>query len=100
MSQSITLEDVPGLYKTHQIPSKNIAKKTRVTQVYGSMLGKDAIDMLDKIEEEEAAKEKAKRKVNKKERSYERRLFQLQESVCLWCYSMQSKEVQRVLRLS
>ena len=66
MSQSITLEDVPGLYKTHQIPSKNIAKKTRVTQVYGSMSGKDAIDMLDKIEEEKAAKEKAKQEIIKK----------------------------------
>ena len=64
MSQSITLEDVPGLYKTHQIPSKNIAKKTRVTQVYGSMSGKDAIHMLDKIEEK-AAKEKAKEELIK-----------------------------------
>ena len=50
--KSIRLENIPGLLTIQKIKPKQASKSTRVTQVHGSMEGKEVIKVVKRINED------------------------------------------------
>ena len=65
--RSIQLEEIPGLLTIQKVKPKLSKTKTRVTQVHGSMKGKNVTDLVKSIKEkkENLAKEKEEKKKGK-----------------------------------
>ena len=53
---SINLEHVPGLLKVNRIKPKSAKENVRVTQVHGSMEGKQVLERVAEIKKEKVAK--------------------------------------------
>ena len=59
VNETIQLEDVPSLFNVEKLPKKAPKPKTRLTQMHGSMCGDEALQVMERIEQEKAAKEQA-----------------------------------------
>ena len=57
---SINLENIPGLLKVNKIKPKAAKENIRITQVHGSMEGKQILERVSEIKKEKLEKEKAK----------------------------------------
>ena len=64
--KSIQLQEIPGFTTIHKVKPKLSKKKTRITQVHGSMKAKKALDMLKDIENEKEQQAKSREEALKK----------------------------------
>ena len=93
--ESINIEEIPGVMTIQKVKPKTSKKSTRVTQVHGSMKGRDILatlrDIHDKKEQEKLAKEEA---VQNKEEA--KQAFYLCKTKCVCgeaiCKALEMKE--------
>ena len=64
--QSLQIEDVPGLLKINKVKPKTPKDNVRVTQVHGSMEGKQILEKVAEIKRDKLEKEKSKENVKLK----------------------------------
>ena len=80
--KSISLEEVPGLMTIEKVKLKLSKTTRRVTQVHGSMQGKEVLKMVESIKKKKDEEQKIKEdKIQKQEN--ERRLFHLCKLRCV-----------------
>ena len=79
---SLKLDEIPGFLPIEKVTPAEKTTKTRVTQIYGSLEGKDVIKIVKEIQSEKGKKEKAKNmKADKKVE--ERELFYKCKEKCI-----------------
>ena len=77
---SIQLEQIPGLLTIQRVKPKLSKKSTRVTQVHGSMTGKDVLSMVKTIKEKKENDEKEKEAKKQHKQTLKEAFFHCKES--------------------
>ena len=82
--KSLALEEIPGLLTIEKVKPKMSKETTRVTQVHGSMHGKDVLKLVQEIKEKKDLKKKAStEKLQKKKRMRGSCFFSAKQNVCV-----------------
>ena len=81
--KSLRLEDIPGLLTIEKVKPKMSKETTRVTQVHGSMHGKEILKLVKEIKEK---KDLQKRTTDEKIKRRRRKavVSTMQKQMCLW----------------
>jgi len=78
-AKSIALEEIPGFLKIDQVKPKSTTTNTRVTQVHGSLEGKDVMNLVKSIKDEKNKKQEAAEERDAKKQGEKDAFFRCKE---------------------